>query len=158
MNEKPARFEKSLARLLAVQTLFEVEATRRHYKEVLSEIAAQNKAQLLDLEMDDSEDDGLVKYDRKLVDQIVSDAVYHQVRIDQSVNSVLSEGWPLKAIDPVLRAIFRAAGAEFVRGKAPFKVVINEYLEVTRAFDERKESVSFVNAVLDALHGRLAEK
>ncbi len=144
MTKKPSHTDKSFARLFAVQTLFQVEATRRHYQEVLSQALAQDPAVFLDIENDEP-----IALDAKLAKQIVSDAVYHQIKIDQTVNKVLAKDWPLKSVDPTLRAVFRAAGAEFIRGKAPVKVVINEYLDITRAFDDRKETVAFVNAVLD---------
>ena len=47
------------------------------------------------------------------------------------------------------RALFRAAGAEFVLKAAPPKVVISEYVDVARAFFPDSKEPSFVNAVLD---------
>ena len=51
----------------------------------------------------------------------------------------------------MIRSVLRAAGYEFVaRPDVPTKVVINEYLDVMKAFYDRKE-VAFVNAVLDKM-------
>ncbi len=147
--------EKSLARLAAVQVLFEVEATRRHYNEVLVEILDRDPAALLDIEADKDGEEN-ISINQNLARQIVNDAVFHQIKIDQNVNAILMEGWKLKAVDPTLRAIFRAATAEIIRAKAPYKVVINEYLDITRAFDERKSTISFVNAVIDGTRKALA--
>ncbi len=154
MSKSSSQSDKSLARLMAVQVLFEVEATRRHYNEVLVEILARDPEALLDSEPGKDGDEP-IRVDQKLAKQIVNDAVFHQIKIDQTVNAILVEGWKLKAVDPTLRAIFRAATAEIIRGKAPYKVVINEYLDITRAFDERKSTISFVNAVLDSTRKRL---
>ena len=49
----------------------------------------------------------------------------------------------------VLRALFRAAGAEILEGGAPPKVVIVEYVEVALAFFTEGKEPKFVNAVLD---------
>jgi N utilization substance protein B len=61
----------------------------------------------------------------------------------------LVEKWPIGRIDPTLRAIFRAAGAELVALDTPPKVAITEYVEVARAFFADGREPSFVNAVLD---------
>jgi N utilization substance protein B len=57
--------------------------------------------------------------------------------------------WPIARIDPTLRALFRAAGAEFVEGDTPPKVAIVEYVDVALAFFSDGKERGFVNAVLD---------
>jgi N utilization substance protein B len=57
--------------------------------------------------------------------------------------------WPIDRIDPTLRALFRAAGAELVAGKTPPKVVIVEFVDVAKAFFADGKEPKFVNAVLD---------
>jgi N utilization substance protein B len=57
--------------------------------------------------------------------------------------------WPIDRIDPTLRALFRAAGAELVEGDTPPKVVITEFVDVARAFFPEGREPKFVNAVLD---------
>ena len=57
--------------------------------------------------------------------------------------------WPIARIDPTLRALFRAAGAEFVEGDAPPRVVIVEYVDIAKAFFPDGKEPKFVNAVLD---------
>ena len=57
--------------------------------------------------------------------------------------------WPIARIDPTLRAVFRAAGAEMIEGDTPPKVAIVEYVEVALAFFPDGKESSFVNAVLD---------
>jgi N utilization substance protein B len=48
-----------------------------------------------------------------------------------------------------LRALFRAAGAELTQNDTPPKVVINEFVDVARAFFPEGPESKFVNAVLD---------
>ena len=57
--------------------------------------------------------------------------------------------WPIGRIDPTLRALFRAAGAEFRDADTPPIVVIKEYVEVANAFFPDGKEAKFVNAVLD---------
>ena len=73
----------------------------------------------------------------------------HQARIDQMTDRALVAKWPIDRIDPTLRALFRAAGAELVEGEAPPKVVIVEYVDIAGAFFPEGKEPKFVNAVLD---------
>jgi len=57
--------------------------------------------------------------------------------------------WPLGRIDPTLRALFRVAGAEMLEGEAPPRVVINEFVDITKSFYPVGKESKFVNAVLD---------
>ena len=57
--------------------------------------------------------------------------------------------WPIARIDPTLRALFRAAGAELTQSNTPPKVVINEFVDIARAFFPEGKEAKFVNAVLD---------
>ena len=87
-----------------------------------------------------------VKHFRKLLQGVVD----HQPEIDQAVNDTLKEGWPLRRIDPILRALFRASGFELLKLDTPRKVIFNEYVEVAKAFFDGDEP-KFANAVLEAI-------
>ena len=89
--------------------------------------------------------DGDISVFRKLVD----DAVNYQAPIDQMTDRALVAKWPIARIDPTLRALFRAAGAELTQSDTPPKVVITEFVDVARAFFPEGKEPKFVNAVLD---------
>ena len=72
-----------------------------------------------------------------------------QAKIDQMTDRALVAKWPIARIDPTLRALFRAAGAELLEGEAPPKVVITEFVDVAQAFFPEGEEPKFANAVLD---------
>jgi transcription antitermination protein NusB len=80
---------------------------------------------------------------------VLHEAVNHQARIDQLADRALVAKWPIARIDPTLRALFRAGGAELVALDTPPKVVITEYVAVARAFFPEGREQKFVNAVLD---------
>ena len=69
--------------------------------------------------------------------------------IDQMTDRALVAKWPIDRIDPVIRALFRAAGAELTQMVTPPKVTINEYVDVAKAFFPEGKESKFVNAVLD---------
>jgi N utilization substance protein B len=80
---------------------------------------------------------------------VLEASVANQVEIDQQTDRALVAKWPLGRIDPTLRALFRAAGAELRDTSIPPKVAIKEYVDVASAFFPDGKEANFVNAVLD---------
>ena len=135
---------KSAARLYAVQALFQMEAGGQGVDRVAQEFES--------FRFGVAQEDGaeeLAEGDRNLFRRLLEDAVTWQARIDQATDRALVAKWPIDRIDPVLRALFRAAGAEIATPATPVKVVINEFVEVARAFFPEGKESKFVNAVLD---------
>jgi len=81
--------------------------------------------------------------------EVVEKAVNWQAKIDQMTDRALVAKWPIARIDPTLRALFRAAGAELIAKDTPPKVVITEFVQVAEAFFDGGKEPKFVNAVLD---------
>jgi N utilization substance protein B len=133
---------KSAARLYAVQALFQMEHSGQTVETVRREFFDHRFGAVYDgAEMQDG--------DVSLFETLTEGAVNYQAPIDQMTDRALVAKWPLGRIDPTLRAVFRAAGAEFLAGQTPPKVVITEYVDVARAFFEGGKEPQFVNAVLD---------
>ncbi len=136
------RQKRSAARLYAVQALFQMEAAGQTVEAVASEFETFRFGAVYD---DAEMAEGDVDHFRK----VLGDAVNHQAPIDQMTDRALVAKWPIGRIDPTLRALFRAAGAELVASDVPPKVTITEYVDVARAFFPEGREPSFVNAVLD---------
>ncbi|WP_235962452.1 transcription antitermination factor NusB [Jannaschia marina] len=143
-DEKRAlkRRMKSAARLYAVQALFQMEAAGQTVDAVRGEFETHRFGMVVE---EGAFEEGNVDLFRRLLES----AVNLQTRIDQLTDRGLAERWPLGRIDPTLRALFRAAGAELLDSETPPKVVINEFVEVARAFFPEGKESGFVNAVLD---------
>ncbi len=139
---KPDRQMKSAARLYALQALFQMEASGQGADSVLAEFETHRFGAVYD-------EGEMAAGDVELFRRIVGEAVNWQARIDQMTDRALVAKWPIDRIDPTLRALFRAAGAELVGDGAPPKVVINEYVEIAKAFFPDGREARFVNAVLD---------
>lgn len=133
---------KSAARLYAVQALFQMEASGQSVDRVAREFESYRFGAVYD-------DDEMAEGDADLFRQIVEEAVNWQAKIDQMTDRALVAKWPIDRIDPVLRALFRAAGAEMVASVTPPKVIITEFVDVARAFFPDGKEPKFVNAVLD---------
>ena len=133
---------KSAARLYAVQALFQMEAAGQTIEIVREEFETHRFGAEYD-------GDEMAEGDVALFERTLEDAVNWQAKIDQMTDRALVAKWPINRIDPTLRALFRAAGAELVEGDAPPKVVISEYVDVAKAFFPEGREPKFVNAVLD---------
>ncbi len=141
-NQK--RKMKSAARLYAVQALFQMEQTGQTSDQVVKEF--------LDHRFGTAFDEGgaeMIEGDVDLFRNLIADAVNYQARIDQMTDRALVAKWPIARIDPTLRGLFRAAGAELVQSDTPPKVVISEFVDIARAFFPEGREPKFVNAVLD---------
>ena len=136
------RQKKAAARLYAVQALFQMEASGQALDRVAREFETHRFGAVY-------EDDEMAEGDPRLFRSILEEAVNLQARIDQMTDRALVAKWPIDRIDPVLRALFRAAGAELSLTDTPPKVVITEYVDVARAFFPEGKEPKFVNAVLD---------
>ena len=139
-NQK--RKMKSASRLYAVQALFQMEHSDQTSDAVCEEFldhrfgADYDGAQFAEGDVD-------------LFRQTIASVVENQAQIDQLTDRALVAKWPLGRIDPTLRALFRAAGAEMVSSDVPPKVVISEYVDLANAFFPEGKEAKFVNAVLD---------
>ena len=133
---------RSAARLYAVQALFQMEASGQALDRVAREFETHRFGAVY-------EDDEMAEGDPRLFRSILEEAVNLQARIDQMTDRALVAKWPIDRIDPVLRALFRAAGAELSLTDTPPKVVITEYVDVALAFFPEGKEPKFVNAVLD---------
>lgn len=139
-NQK--RKMKSASRLYAVQALFQMEHSSLTVEKVRLEFLDHRFGEILD----GSE---MAEGDSKLFTQILEHAVNNQAKIDQMTDRALVAKWPIARIDPTLRALFRAAGAELSQTSTPPRVVIVEYMDVASAFFPDGKEARFVNAVLD---------
>lgn len=142
MTKTDKRQMRSAARLYAVQALFQMEASGQTVDLVRSEFESWRMGGVY-------EGEEMSEGDIPLFRRLLDDAVNWQGRIDQLTDRALVAKWPIARIDPTLRALFRAAGAELVQGDTPPKVVITEYVDIAKAFFPEGREPKFVNAVLD---------
>ena len=152
ISNNQRRKMKSASRLYAVQALFQMEAASQTVDAVVGEFEDHRFGEILD---ENEMQEGDLDTFRGLMER----AVNEQARIDQATDQALVEKWPLGRIDPTLRALFRAAGAEMLNGDTPPKVIITEFVDVAGAFFPDGKEPRFVNAVLDHMaHAVMPEK
>jgi N utilization substance protein B len=131
------RSRRAAARIAAVQALYQIDLTSGEPAKVVAEFR-QHRI-----------DGG--KADRDFFGEIVEGVSTRHVEIDALLTPLLAEGWALPRLETVLRATLRAGAFELLaRGDVPARVVIDEYVNVARAFFSDKEP-GVVNGILDRL-------
>ena len=140
--------QRGAARLAAVQALYQMDIAGTGLNEILAEFESHwlgrevEGAQYLPAE---------AAYFRAIVEGVLRE----QLKLDPLIDKALSDGWPLKRIETVLRAVLRAGAYELDRrSDVPARTVISEYVDVANAFVDRDET-GLVNAVLDQLGRQL---
>ena len=146
---KPRRRPRTASRVAAVQALFQAEQGPENPETVIDQFVRHRLGRLPGT--GGFEEGRVPDAEVPLFGRIVRSAVRQQDAIDRMLSEALPADWPLARIDPVLRALMRAAGGELAMTEgAPAKVVINEYLDIARGFFEGAEP-GMANAVLDRL-------
>ena len=136
--------ERSAARLAAVQALYQMDVAGKGVIDSLAEFEAHWIGQ-------EVEGVAFKPAESAFFRAVLSGVVAEQRAIDGKVENVLAEGWPLKRVEAVLRAILRAGAYELMfRKDVPARVVITEYVDVAHGFYNEDEP-GLVNAVLDAI-------
>ncbi len=150
--KKPAKSApRSVARLGAVQALYQMDLAGTDITEAVAEFRARKPG-------DELEGVEFSAPDLAFFEDVLRGVLRHQRQIDPLLDGQLAEGWRLGRIDSILRAILRAAAYELLaRTDIPARVVITEYIDIAHAFFEGEEP-KVVNGVLDRLAHRLRAK
>jgi N utilization substance protein B len=136
--------KRSAARLAASQALYQMEIADKGLNDILAEFEAHWLGQEI-------EGDAYTPADLAFFRDVVSGVQRDQLPIDRALDDTLAEGWPLKRVEALMRAILRAALYELRnRPDVPARVAVTEYVDVAAAFFGPDES-GMINAVLDAL-------
>lgn len=142
LSNNQKRKMKSASRFYAVQALFQMEASGQTAEAVIREFEDHRFGAVY-------EEGEMAEGDVDLFRALMDKAVDEQAKIDQMTDRALVAKWPIARIDPTWRALFRAAGAEFILKDTPPKVVISEFVAIAEAFSSDGKEPKFVNAVLD---------
>jgi transcription antitermination protein NusB len=144
---------RTASRVAAVQALFQSEQAQDNPEAVIEQFIRHRLGELPGT--GGFEEGRAPEAEVPLFARIVRAAVAQQETIDHMLTEALPADWPLARLDPVLRALMRAGGAELMMTDGPpAKVVINEYLDVAHGFFVGDEP-RMANGVLDRLGRRL---
>lgn len=138
------RRARTVARLAAVQALYQMELAGEGVDTVIAEFSNHR----FDA---DIEGEPLAEADEAYFAAIVRGVVGEQRAIDETVKARLASNWRMERLDSTLRALLRAGAWELRESKdVPKEIVIDEYVELAKAFFDDSEA-KFVNAALDGV-------
>lgn len=144
----PAR---SLARLGAVLALYQMDIAGTDLSIIVDEFLSSRGPSAVEIDNEDSMQIDLSTMDQELFKDILHGIVANQQEIDSAIHDRLNADWPMARINTTLRAVFRASAYEMLkRSDIPPKVIINEYVEMSKAFFDAKET-NMINGVLDSI-------
>jgi N utilization substance protein B len=136
--------QRAGARLAVVQALYDMDISGKGVLDALAEF----EAHWIGREIDGvAHPPAEVAFFRDLLRGTVEE----QRQIDPQIDQALTQGWPLRRIETVLRAILRAGTYELMfRKDVPPRAAISQYVDVAHSFYTGDEP-GLVNAVLDRI-------
>ncbi|MBC7800944.1 MAG: transcription antitermination factor NusB [Gemmatimonadaceae bacterium] len=151
---RPSSRPRTASRVAAVQALFQSEQGGETAETVIDQFIRHRLGELPGPEHlggGGFEEGRVPDAHVPLFQQIVRTAVLQQDRLDALIAASLPVEWPMTRLDPVMRALLRASGAELTMADGPpSRVVINEYLDVAHGFFQGEEP-RMVNGMLDRM-------
>lgn len=108
------------------------------------EVQKEDESSQIDLYLENSE---LSDKEKEKIKEEVCKIIDLKEDIENQISKNLKSGWSIERISKVNISILRIAIYEMVYGKLPYKVVINEAVELAKKYGE-EASASFINGVL----------
>jgi N utilization substance protein B len=140
--------KRGAARLSAVQALYQMELTGSGLVETVAEYENLRIGKEID-------GDEYIDADRNWFRSTLSGVIELQKTIDPVIHEALPKSWPLRRLEVLLRAILRAGVFELAKRRdVPAVVVINEYVDIAKAFFDGDEW-RMVNGLLDTVARKL---
>lgn len=144
MSKSTKSQARSAARLAAVQALYQQHMEQTALTRLLDEFHQHRLGREI-------EDDQYADADVDFFDDVVSGVDARREEIDEKLTEKLADGWTIARLDKTMLQILRAGAYELMaRADIKIGVVINEYVDVAKAFFDDREA-KFVNGVLDAV-------
>jgi len=137
---------RSLARAIVLQTLFELD-NENAWSKNYDDIMMRNFAEF-------AGSDALLPFIKTLLHNVIS----KKSEIDKVIEKAAPQ-WPLDRIAPIDRNILRIGLAELFfadHAQVPYKVAINEAIELAKKFGSENSS-KFVNGVLGTVYKEMGE-
>jgi N utilization substance protein B len=135
---------RSAARLAAVQALYQKDMEGTPLPMLLREFHQHRLGQTVD-------DVTYVDAERDFFDDVVAGVDKRRSEIDLLIEGRLAKDWSMTRLDKPMLQILRAGAYELMaRIDVPTGTVISEYVDVAKAFYDKRES-GFVNGLLDAI-------
>ena len=143
MAGKTSYQAKSVARLSAVQALYQVESTEGSLDDAFKEFSTYH--------FPHQSHQALTAPDMDLFQKIVLGVLDRRSDIDTLIKSYLPPEWSFERLEALLRLILQAACSELLSNmETHAKIILNEYVNITASYYNKKE-INFVNGLLNKI-------
>ncbi len=143
MGKQPSHQAKTVARLSAVQALYQHESAGASLDQVLQEFSVYHFPQ--------QSHQALSAPDMSLFKGVVIGVLELQADIDDLIKTHLPAEWSFDRLESLLRLIVRAACYELLRNvEVNSKIILNEYVNLAAAYYGQRE-ITFVNGLLNKI-------
>jgi N utilization substance protein B len=141
----------SAARLAATQGLYEIEITGASTDTILLDFIEKRWQSPSMYDNEEGEIIELSEPDKKKFSQVINGVRKNLQQIDNILSTALTNDRKIQHLYVLLQAVLRAGIFElFFLTSVPCRVIINEYVELARAFYSENEP-ALVNGVLDSV-------
>ena len=144
---------KSLARYLSVQAIYQKIISKISFEEILEQFEQKHNRDIF-YSFENSLSKTQQPIDFKYFKQIIKNSKTKEKEINELIESNLSEKWKIERLPILLNAILISAVSEIILSpKLSLGVVASEYILLTESFFLEKES-AFVNAVISNIYNK----
>jgi len=144
---------RRVGRIIALQSLYQIDIVNAEIQQVENFI--DNYTYIDSIQ--EKDEDNFIEKSKEFAKELVKTVVDNREEIDDLIPKYL-KNWRYDRILSIDRNILRLGVAElFFREDIPYKVTINEAIELAKKFGDKK-SGSFVNGVLDSIVKNEKEK
>ena len=145
INMRAKTLKHSVARLAAVQALYQIELNDALASNVIEEFRCYR----FEPEVIDSIDWSVANY--PLFEALVRGVIRKLKEIDNNISPILVNEWPLERLEIILRCILCSGTFELIESlQVPAAVVIKEYVDLSHSFFSGSEP-GLTNGVLDKI-------
>ncbi|MDP2193328.1 MAG: transcription antitermination factor NusB, partial [Alphaproteobacteria bacterium] len=142
IKDKNINTPRHASRIAAVQALYQIAQTSTDCQKVVHQMILSS--------FDTIKQEGYVAPDKEFFEQLVVESSAQFAALDEEIQPHLSDNWRIERLASVLLMILRLGIFELKSCLTiPKTVVINEYIEITKAFFPGGNETRFVNSVLD---------
>ena len=144
---------KSLARYLSVQAIYQKIISKISFEEILEQFEQKHNRDIF-YSFENSLSKTQQPIDFKYFEQIIKNSKIKEKEINELIESNLSEKWKIERLPILLNAILISAVSEIILSpKLSLGIVASEYISLTESFFLEKES-AFVNAVISNIYNK----
>jgi len=136
------------SRVAALQALYQIEfyQSKKPLEKIYNEIYELYEHDYKDVK-DEKHADALNK---ELIENILPTAIEKKQDIFDILEPLLKDSWKLEELSLYIKLILLLAIAETMATKTDLPVIINEYIELTKLFENGKDA-KFVNSVVETV-------